>query len=75
MLFEPSIRDRVQESDNFYMESFEPTEEGWLATFRVRRIEELLQWTLGWGAAVRVLKPEPLRQRLREEIEKMRERY
>lgn len=75
MLVEPSIRDRIQESDNFYMESFEQTEEGWLATFRVRRIEELLQWTLSWGAAVRVLEPESLRQRLREEIENMRERY
>lgn len=75
MLFEPSVHDRVQESDNYYMESFEPAEQGWLATFRVRRMEELLQWTLGWGAAVRVLEPESLRQRLREEIEKMRERY
>ncbi|WP_246067267.1 WYL domain-containing protein [Paenibacillus koleovorans] len=65
----------VQESDNFYMESFEPGEEGWLATFRVRRVEDLLQWTLGWGAAVRVLEPESLRERVREEIKKMLEHY
>jgi len=75
MLVNPAVADRVQEADNYYMESFEPGEEGWLATFRVRRIEELLQWTLGWGAAVRVLEPESLRERMREEIEKMVECY
>lgn len=70
-----SIADRVRESDNFYMETFEPGEDGWLATFRVRRVEDLLQWTLGWGAAVRVLEPESLRERAREEIARMLERY
>lgn len=75
MWVDPAIADRVQEADNFYMESFEPGQEGWLATFRVRRIEELLQWTLGWGAAVRVLEPSSLRERMREEIEKMLEGY
>lgn len=75
MLVDEAIADRVQESDNFYMESFEPGEEGWQATFRVRRVEDLLQWTLGWGAAVRVLEPESLRKRVREEIKKMLERY
>ncbi|SEU09442.1 YafY family protein [Paenibacillus sp. NFR01] len=72
---DPSVADRVQESDNFYMESFEPGDKGWLATFRVRRVEDLLQWTLGWGAAVQVLEPESLRERVREEIQKMLERY
>ncbi|WP_274365082.1 helix-turn-helix transcriptional regulator [Paenibacillus thermotolerans] len=75
MLVDPAIADRVQEAENFYMESLELGVEGWLATFRVRRIEELLQWTLGWGAAVRVLEPESLRDRMREEIEKMQQRY
>lgn len=75
ILVDHAIVDRVQESDNFYMESLEPGEEGWLATFRVRRVEDLLQWTLGWGAAVRVQGPESLRERVREEIEKMLERY
>lgn len=75
ILVDPAAWDRVREADNFYMESFEPSDEGWLVTFRVRRIEELLQWTLGWGAAVRVLEPELLRKRIREEIENMLERY
>ncbi|WP_020617432.1 helix-turn-helix transcriptional regulator [Paenibacillus daejeonensis] len=75
LLVEPAIVERVQESDNFYMETFEPGDEGWLATFRVRRVEDLLQWTLGWGAAVRVLEPESLRERMREEIKNMLERY
>ncbi|MGX4588406.1 hypothetical protein [Paenibacillus chitinolyticus] len=33
----------------------------------------LPQWTLGWGAAVP--EPESLRERMREEIEKMLEHY
>ncbi|WJH36175.1 WYL domain-containing protein [Paenibacillus sp. CC-CFT747] len=49
MLVDSSIVDLVQEADNFYMESLEWGTGGWLATFRVRQIEELLQWTLGWG--------------------------
>lgn len=75
MLVDPAIADLVRGSDNFYMETFEPGEEGWLATFRVRQVEELLQWTLGWGASVRVLEPESLRDRMRAEIESMRKRY
>lgn len=75
MLVDPAVADRIQEADNFYMESFEPGKEGWLATFRVRRIEELLQWALGWGAAVRVLEPDSLRERMLKEIERMLEHY
>ncbi|EOS53609.1 Predicted DNA-binding transcriptional regulator YafY, contains an HTH and WYL domains [Paenibacillus barengoltzii J12] len=75
MWVDHAIADRVQESDNFYMESFELGEEGGLATFRVRRVEDLLPWTLGWGAAVRVLEPESLRAQVREEIQKMLEHY
>lgn len=75
MLVDPAVADLVQGSDNFYMESFEPGEASWLATFRVRQVEELLQWTLGWGAAVRVLEPESLKDRICAEIENMRKRY
>ncbi len=73
--FDVSAGEQVQETGNFYLESLEPDEQGWLATLRVRRIEEILQWTLSWGSAAEVLEPESLRQRLREEIEKMHERY
>ncbi|MFD1884913.1 helix-turn-helix transcriptional regulator [Paenibacillus wenxiniae] len=75
MRFDAAAGEQVQETGNFYMESLEPDGEGWLVTFRVRRIEEILQWTLGWGAAVEVLEPESLRQRLREEIIHMQKRY
>lgn len=72
---DPAIVERVRESDNYYMESLEPDEGGWLATFRVRRATDLLQWTLGWGASVYVLEPESLRERMREEINRLTERY
>jgi len=72
---DPAIVDRMRESDNYYMESLEPTEDGWLAIFRVWQATDLLQWTLGWGASVYVLEPESLRERMREEINRLTERY
>jgi predicted DNA-binding transcriptional regulator YafY len=42
---------------------------------RVRQLDELLQWVLGWGADVIVLEPESFRNRIREEAEKMLKRY
>ncbi|GBF77435.1 transcriptional regulator [Paenibacillus sp. 598K] len=72
---DPAIVDRVRESDNYYMESLEPGDGGWLATFRVRQATDLLQWTLGWGASVYVLEPESLRERMREEINRLTQRY
>jgi predicted DNA-binding transcriptional regulator YafY len=66
---------KVKESNSFYMEAFEDHEDGLYITFRVRQPEELLHWVLGWGADVVVLEPESLRNRVREEAEKMLKRY
>ncbi|MEC0089008.1 helix-turn-helix transcriptional regulator [Paenibacillus macquariensis] len=71
----PDIADKVKGSSNYYMESFEDHEDGLYVTCRVRQPEELLQWVLGWGADVVVLEPESLRDRVREEAEKMVRRY
>jgi predicted DNA-binding transcriptional regulator YafY len=71
----PDIADKVKESNSFYMESFEDHEEGLYVTFRVRQPEELLHWVLGWGADVVVLEPVSLRNRVRDEAEKMFKRY
>jgi predicted DNA-binding transcriptional regulator YafY len=75
----PEIADRVKEAGNFFMVSFEPELEGdnggsWLATFRIRRPEELLHWVLGWGAGMQVLEPESFRERVRDEVVKMLKR-
>lgn len=71
----PNIADKVKESNSYYMDSFEDQEDGLYVTFRVRQPQELLHWVLGWGADVVVLEPESLRDRVRDEAEKMLRRY
>lgn len=53
----------------------EEHQDGLHVILRVRQLEELLQWVLGWGAAAIVLEPESLRNRIREEAQKMFKRY
>ncbi|CAM4035905.1 YafY family protein [Cohnella lubricantis] len=74
-LFNSEITDKVEEANNYYMETAESKEDGYHVTFRVRQPEELLSWILGWGADVVVTEPESFKNRVREEIEKMKERY
>jgi predicted DNA-binding transcriptional regulator YafY len=74
-LFNPEITDKVDEANNYYMETAESKEDGYHVTFRVREPEELLSWILGWGADVVVTEPESFKNRVREEIGKMKERY
>ena len=59
VLANPDIADRVKESGNYYMETLEECEDGLLVSFRVRRLEEILQWVLGWGSNVVVLSRNP----------------
>ena len=70
VLANPDIADRVKESGNHYMETLEECEDGLLVSFRVRRLEEILQWVLGWGSNVVVLEPESFRDRIRDEAER-----
>lgn len=74
-IFNSEITDKVEEANNYYMEASESKEDGYHVTFRVRQPEELLSWILGWGADVVVTEPESLKNRVREEIEKMKARY
>lgn len=48
-IFNPEVIDKVEEANNYYMESAETKEDGCHVTFRVRQPEELLSWILGWG--------------------------
>ncbi|GIO38717.1 transcriptional regulator [Paenibacillus antibioticophila] len=74
-IFNPEITDKVEEANHYYMEAAESKEDGYHVAFRVRQPEELLSWILGWGADVVVTEPESFKNRVREEIEKMKERY
>ncbi|AWB43122.1 YafY family transcriptional regulator [Paenibacillus sp. CAA11] len=73
--FRSEVADKVQEANHFFMEDAELLPDGYYVNFRVRRPEELLHWILGWGADAVVIEPDSLRNLVREEIDKMRERY
>jgi predicted DNA-binding transcriptional regulator YafY len=64
------MADKVKESNNYYMEDMEEHQDLHVV-LRVRQLDELLQWVLGWGADVIVLEPESFRNRIREEAEKL----
>ncbi|WAH36050.1 helix-turn-helix transcriptional regulator [Alicyclobacillus dauci] len=73
--FNHAIADRVKESNYHYMEYTEERQDGLHMILCVRQLEEVLEWVLSWGADVIVLEPESFRHRIREEVEKILERY
>ncbi|WP_145147892.1 YafY family protein [Paenibacillus xylanexedens] len=73
--FDTKIADKVKESNLYYMEEAHLHDEGYDVTFRVREMEELLQWILGWGSEVVIIEPESFKSRVKEEIELMLKRY
>jgi predicted DNA-binding transcriptional regulator YafY len=75
LLAEYNIAGRIKESGCYYIEEFKELPEGLWIRLRVRRIEEIFSWVLGWGANVTVLEPESLCWRIREEAEKLLKRY
>ena len=72
LLFENDVAQWVRERPVFYNSVYEDAPEGLRVTLSVRHPEETLPWILSWGAKVRVLGPESLRERLMEELEAMR---
>ncbi|MEK5175791.1 YafY family protein [Heyndrickxia sp. FSL W8-0496] len=73
--FNHDIVDKVRESNYHYIEYMEEHQDGLHMVLRVRHLDELLQWVLGWGAGVIVLEPESFRYRIREEAKKMLKHY
>ncbi len=68
-LFDREVARWVQEARCFFRTGEEETAEGLVMTLRVRQEDEALQWLLSWGAHVRVLEPESLRERMAQEGE------
>ncbi|MEJ8304980.1 YafY family protein [Saccharibacillus sacchari] len=73
--FQPTVADEVGKSGYPYMEETHEVPSGLDVVLRVRRPDEVLRWVLGWGADVTVLEPKSFRERIREEAQKMLERY
>jgi predicted DNA-binding transcriptional regulator YafY len=70
-LFDPSVARWVRESRSFYQTAEEERSDGLLVTLKVRHEDEVFQWLLGWGAHIRVLEPDSLRERLADEAAQM----
>ncbi len=73
--FNHELADKVKESNYHYIEEMKEHQAGLDVVLRVRQLDELLQWVLGWGAGVIVLEPEAFRNKIREEAQKISERY
>lgn len=65
----------AQESQFFFVVAEEETPDGLLMTLTVRQVDDALSWLLSWGAHVRVLAPESMRQRVLAEAEAVLQYY
>lgn len=74
-LFDPGVACRVQEEPSGYQVAEEEDANGLLVTLALRHPDDALSWLLGWGAHVRVLEPESLRERLALEAEGILKHY
>jgi predicted DNA-binding transcriptional regulator YafY len=73
LLFDEDAAPWVMEDRLYYIEQREPVPDGLAVTLRVRHLDEIFQWVMGWGRKVRVIEPDELRERLRDEARAMLE--
>jgi len=71
VLLDEDVVPWINEDRFFYIDQREPHPDGVMVTLRVRHIDEIMQWVLGWGRHVRVIEPSDLIQRLRDEADAM----
>lgn len=74
-LFDKAVSRWVLEDRNYFQVESESRSDGLLVTLRVRQETDVFQWLLGWGAHVRVLEPDSLRERLRLEAQALLRAY
>ena len=75
VLLDHEVARWAREDPSFFRVAEEETAEGLLVTLHVRDEQEVVQWLLGWGRHLRVLEPEPLRQRIAAEADAMLRRH
>jgi predicted DNA-binding transcriptional regulator YafY len=75
VLFTETAARWVREAPSFFITNQEETSDGLLVTLRIRREDDVLSWLLGYGRQARVLEPETLQQRLRDEAEATARQY
>jgi len=75
ILIKPEAAEEWQIKSYYYTESIVHHENGLLVTLRVRRVEEVLSWVLGFGANTTVLGPDSLIQLIRDQAAQLLNRY
>lgn len=73
LMFDEDAAPWVMEDRFYYIAKREPVPDGVEVTLNVRHLDEVFQWVLGWGRRVRVIEPDELRERLRDEARAMLE--
>jgi len=66
-LFDSTVARWVHESAPIYKVTEEECAEGLLVTMKVHHVDEVFQWLFSWGAHVRMLEPDSLRERFAQE--------
>lgn len=74
-LFDHETARWVREAPSFFQVAQEDHPDGLLVTLRVRQPGEVLNWLLSWGAHVRVLEPESLRELIAREAQALLESH
>jgi predicted DNA-binding transcriptional regulator YafY len=68
LLFDTAAAPWVREARFYYVSHISEQPNGLLVILHVRRIEDALQWVLGWGRQVRIIAPDALRELVVQEI-------
>ncbi|WP_425145657.1 helix-turn-helix transcriptional regulator [Deinococcus sp.] len=71
--FPTELRRWVRERPNYFQVAEIQTSTGYEVALTVRGVADILPWVLSWGAAVKVLEPDDLRERVKQEARSMLE--
>ena len=69
--FAPEVTRQVREKASFFITSLFEDEAGVRVELQVRALEDVLAWILSWGSKVKVLSPESLKDKVRDEAKQM----
>lgn len=75
VVFAPQVIRWAREILPYSVVAEDETDNGVVITLRVEDEREVVQWLLGWGAGVRVIEPESLKQRLIDEAQRLIDGY
>ncbi|WP_068621083.1 helix-turn-helix transcriptional regulator [Paenibacillus tuaregi] len=72
---DPELADQLREKGSYYVEQVTEREGRLIVDLRARHVNEILGWILSFGSRMRVLEPEAVRVKIRDELRQMAESY